>query len=307
MNKARLIDLIHKFEKISLLAKISFIICILIMGIFFCVQCLASLKIINSSYHIILFGFASITLFAPPFFIFINEIFSKINIKEKRLIEEIIKKNTYLEHATKILRHDMHSGINTYIPRGISSLKRRLPEEAISKYRLESSLKLISEGLIHSQQVYKGIYEFTNLVRDGVELTVEEVDLQKSLNYFLKRTAYYDQVCIENLGILSVNEALMCTAIDNLIRNGLKYNDSATKIVKVVMLDEYTLAVEDNGRGMTQEDFEKNSKPYFRDSNQKEGGTGLGISISLAILKEHGFSVSCVQLEQGTSIRIKIK
>ena len=28
---------------------------------------------------------------------------------------EIEKKNTYLEHAAKILRHDMHSGINTYI------------------------------------------------------------------------------------------------------------------------------------------------------------------------------------------------
>ena len=32
--------------------------------------------------------------------------------------EEISKKNTYLEHAAKILRHDMHSGINTYMPRG---------------------------------------------------------------------------------------------------------------------------------------------------------------------------------------------
>ena len=39
---------------------------------------------------------------------------------------EIEKKNTYLEHAAKILRHDMHSGINTYMPRGLSSLERRL-------------------------------------------------------------------------------------------------------------------------------------------------------------------------------------
>ena len=29
------------------------------------------------------------------------------------------KKTVYLEHAAKILRHDIHSGINTYIPRGI--------------------------------------------------------------------------------------------------------------------------------------------------------------------------------------------
>ena len=41
-------------------------------------------------------------------------------------LEEAKHKNTYLEHAAKILRHDMHSGINTYIPRGIRSLERRL-------------------------------------------------------------------------------------------------------------------------------------------------------------------------------------
>ena len=41
------------------------------------------------------------------------------------------QKNSYLEHAAKILRHDMHSGINTYIPRGLNSLKRRLSEDRI--------------------------------------------------------------------------------------------------------------------------------------------------------------------------------
>jgi methyl-accepting chemotaxis protein len=46
---------------------------------------------------------------------------------------EIEKKNSYLEHAAKILRHDMHSGINTYIPRGLSSLERRLTEDQIKK------------------------------------------------------------------------------------------------------------------------------------------------------------------------------
>ena len=79
----------------------------------------------------------------------------------------------------------------------------------------------------------------------------------------------------------------MCTAIDNLIRNGLKYNDSATKIVKIVMLDNKTLAIEDNGRGMSQEDFDKNSRPYFRDLNQKENGTGLGLSIVKKIVELH--------------------
>ena len=301
------IKLIKKIGEISLKSKVSLVMSISIMFIFFLIQSLAVFRVIDSDYNVIIFGYASIIFFSPPFFIFIHEFLKKVNKKQDDLINEIIKKNTYLEHATKILRHDMHSGINTYIPRGFSSLKRRLSDEIICELRLETSLTLISEGLTHSQQVYRGIYEFTNLVRDGVSLETNEVDLKKSLKDYLKRTAYYDQVVISDLGIIQCNEALMCTAIDNLIRNGLKYNDSATKIVKVVMLDEKTLAIEDNGRGMSEECFEKNSKAYVRDVSQKESGTGLGISISLAILNEHGYKVTCKKLQNGTSIRIKIK
>ena len=56
---------------------------------------------------------------------------------------QIQKQNTYLEHAAKILRHDMHSGINTYIPRGISSLERRLTDDVISNLKLEAPLKML--------------------------------------------------------------------------------------------------------------------------------------------------------------------
>ena len=35
----------------------------------------------------------------------------------------------------------------------------------------------------------------------------------------------------------NVNGPLFCTAIDNLIRNGLKYNDSKTKLVKFLIND----------------------------------------------------------------------
>ena len=45
------------------------------------------------------------------------------------------QKNSYLEHAAKILRHDMHSGINTYMPRGLNSLKRRLKKDQIKELK----------------------------------------------------------------------------------------------------------------------------------------------------------------------------
>jgi len=220
---------------------------------------------------------------------------------------EIEKKNAYLEHAAKILRHDMHSGINTYIPRGISSLERRLTPELMKQCKLDMPFRLLKEGLSHTQKVYKGVYEFTNLVKKDTILETQELNLKSILADYLRSTSYSDSVIIEDLGISQVNESLFCTAIDNLIRNGLKYNDNSTKCVKIYKT-ENVINVEDNGRGMTQEDFDNLSKPYARKKDQVESGSGLGLNICVAILNEHEFDVSCKKSKSGgTIISIKIK
>lgn len=224
-------------------------------------------------------------------------------IKQNTLIE---KKNTYLEHAAKILRHDMHSGINTYIPRGVSSLERRLTPEQMEELKITAPFKMIKDGLIHTQKVYKGVYEFTNLVKKDTVLNVTECNLRDILDNYLSTTSYKSQVQIHPLPTLKVNESLFCTAIDNLIRNGLKYNDSNTKLVSIQMEGDL-LTIQDNGRGMTQEDFNYLSQPYTRKQGQKETGTGLGLNICVAILKEHGFSVNCEKNEIGTKMKITMK
>jgi PAS domain S-box-containing protein len=225
----------------------------------------------------------------------------------KNALEEVQKKNTYLEHAAKILRHDMHSGINTYIPRGVSSLKRRLNKEIIGKLKLDAPLRMITDGLEHTQKVYRGVYEFTNLVKKDSILYKESYNLKDLLESYLSKTAYSSQVKIDALPTVDVNGPLFCTAVDNLIRNGLKYNDSDSKIVSISMCDEFILCVQDNGRGMTNEEFLELSKPYTRKERQAEQGTGLGLNICVAILKEHGFSVSSEKNKIGTRILINMR
>lgn len=228
------------------------------------------------------------------------------DITEKKLIEmEVGKKNSYLEHAAKILRHDMHSGINTYIPRGLSSLKRRLSDKQIKELKITAPLKMISEGLIHTQKVYSGVKEFTNLVKKDAQLDKAHNNLKDILSTYLSSTSYYKQVVIEDLGGAVVNEALFCTAVDNLIRNGLKYNDSPTKKVSLFR-EGNSLYIQDNGRGMSQEQFLELSQPYTR-GKDKEQGTGLGLNICIAIMEEHSFTVKAEKLEQGTNIIIELK
>jgi len=223
-------------------------------------------------------------------------------------LEQIKQKDVYLEHAAKIIRHDMHSGINTYLPRGIKSLKRRVSEEQIKELKIQAPLQLIQDGLHHAQKVYAGVYEFTNLVKHNAQMSKQSCNIKDILDDYLRLTAYKNQVIIDDLPAIEVNEPLFCTAIDNLIRNGLKYNDSKTKWVKIYAEQKSNnkkyLCIEDNGRGMSQEDFETLSQPYKRKEGQKEGGTGLGLNICIEILKEHGFEITSQKLETGTKLSI---
>ena len=244
----------HRMEKRS---RICLLISLFIMFFLIATQSLVIFEFFEPSYAIDVVEYVFVLSFLPVFLSFIKDFLDKVNSKEDQLLEEVIKKNTYLEHAAKILRHDMHSGINTYIPRGIKSLERRLDKEAIKEFKLEVPLRLLNEGLSHTQQVYKGVFEFTNLVRQDTKLQVDTVKIKESLYRYLKRTSYKDQVLIEEIPDLKVNESLFCTAIDNLIRNGLKYNDSKTKWVKIKMIGHNQLAVIDNGRGMSSDQFKK--------------------------------------------------
>lgn len=235
----------------------------------------------------------------------------KINasiLEKVKMREELYQKKVFLEYSNKIIRHDMHSGINTYLPRGLSMLQEKLTPEVISDLKLGAALKLLEKGLIHTKTVYQGVYAFTNLVKEHAQLDTEVFNLRESLDFYLMHTAYYNAVVLEDLPSIKANKSLFGTAVDNFIRNGIKYNKSSDIVkVRVMFTGEY-LVVKDNGIGMTQDEFEKLSLPFVRKEDNFETGSGLGLNIALAILKEHNCEVKVLESSsEGTSIGIYIK
>jgi light-regulated signal transduction histidine kinase (bacteriophytochrome) len=226
----------------------------------------------------------------------------KVQDKEiQRQLDDINRKNTYLEYAARIIRHDMHSGINTYIPRGLSSLQKRINTEKADELKIGPSLKMISEGLAHTQKVYKGVYEFTNLVKVKVDFKKEKIDVKSALEDYFANTSYSSQVTVEDIGEMEVNKQLFCTAIDNLVRNGIKYNSNKNKMVHVSKEND-NIVIKDNGTGLSKKQFNE----IIKKGVDMESETGLGLSITKAIVEEHGFSIDCDLIDEGTQITITI-
>ncbi len=160
---------------------------------------------------------------------------------------------------------------------------------------------MIKEGLNHTQRVYKNVYEFTNLVKTKAVLEKKRINLKDLLIEYLSTTSYSSNVNIGELVDADVNDYLFCNAIDMLIKNGLKYNKSDEKKIEIYM-NNNILIVEDNGVGLSEKQFNK----IIEKTNINEED-GLGINISSAILQEHGFQLTCEQVENGTKMKIKLK
>jgi len=94
--------------------------------------------------------------------------------------------------------------------------------------------------------------------------------------------------------VVSVDRDQMKQVLINLVRNASEAmdGDGEHRIeVRVVGSDDAVLlSVKDNGRGMAREDMEHIFEPFF---STKEGGTGLGLSLTRHVVDEHGGRIEC--------------
>ncbi|MEK4304353.1 sensor histidine kinase [Oceanobacillus sp. FSL K6-0251] len=110
---------------------------------------------------------------------------------------------------------------------------------------------------------------------------------------------------------IEVNERLFERMIDNLMYNAWKHNPQATAVKVEVAQSEEEKALEiritDNGTGMDEETQKHLFTRYYRGTNTEERneGTGLGMSIALQIAKLHQGAIS-VQSEKGRGTTVTV-
>jgi two-component system, NtrC family, nitrogen regulation sensor histidine kinase NtrY len=93
----------------------------------------------------------------------------------------------------------------------------------------------------------------------------------------------------------------------NLVKNAIEaMNDGGElRVLERRVMEEIFIVIEDTGVGINREDMTRIFTPYF---TSKSGGSGLGLSIVLRILKDHGASIDVYSdRETGTKFIIAFR
>ena len=110
--------------------------------------------------------------------------------------------------------------------------------------------------------------------------------------------------------IVDADEALLLSAITNLISNGIKYgNKSGHVAVSASRIGDRTeIIVADNGVGISEEDIDKIWTRFYRVDdvrNDEYGSSGLGLPMVKSIIELHGGEITVKSsLGRGTEFRI---
>lgn len=122
----------------------------------------------------------------------------------------------------------------------------------------------------------------------------------------MNKTLRYDAIPERTI---SGNPKLLMSAVDNIVRNAIYYGKDVIQVSLSIHADQLTIAVDDNGEGVPEQELEAIFRPFYRVSTARDrhsGGTGLGLAITENAIRQHSGSIQALRSELG-GLRIEIR
>jgi signal transduction histidine kinase len=117
---------------------------------------------------------------------------------------------------------------------------------------------------------------------------------------------------VDRVARLEGDRTRLAQVLDNLVSNALKFTESGGRVEVRLSADNGTavLEVEDNGVGIPVDEQEHLFERFFRSSTATHNaipGTGLGLTITKAIVERHGGRIEIDSAENaGTTVRVSL-
>jgi two-component system, OmpR family, sensor kinase len=146
----------------------------------------------------------------------------------------------------------------------------------------------------------------------GVDHTMqEEIDLHELISNIVddarfEASAKSRTICVgaEIGGTVRGNVALLRRAIENVVRNAIKYSHRGGNVTVETVLSQdgrsVEIAVQDTGTGVPEKELGKIFEPFFRSpAHVRKEGSGLGLEIARRVIESHGGSIGAANVPTG--------
>ena len=204
----------------------------------------------------------------------------------------LISKNMELEQFSYIASHDLKSPLRN-IGGFVQLIQRKLQknkDDEMTEYmdfvvnNVNKMEAIINDILLYSKFGTEVIF----FKKTNVEALVQEVSYLMGQEIQAKNASIH---CHNMPHKICCNEKQLAQLFQNLIDNGLKYNDSLQPVINISMVEtqnEYLFSVKDNGIGIPAEFKERIFKIFQRlHTEQEYPGTGIGLAICKKIVENH--------------------
>ncbi|MEC6832579.1 envelope stress sensor histidine kinase CpxA [Photobacterium toruni] len=98
------------------------------------------------------------------------------------------------------------------------------------------------------------------------------------------------------------NPNLLISALENVIRNAIKYGDNVIEINFTQQQQQLLITIDDNGEGVPSDELDDIFRPFYRVSTARDrssGGTGLGLAITESALRQHSGTIKATSSPLG--------
>jgi two-component system sporulation sensor kinase B len=271
----------------------------LIYTLFYILFIHSYLDFLTLEFYLVYFACFLIAFFSC---IFLIERLVKINMQLKETV--YLDKLAVAGQMAAAIAHEVRNPMTTI--RGmIQFLGSTTTDE-----KLKEHSPLLIEELDRTNKI---ITDYLSMVKPDVP-KFEQIELKRVLKDVISLTAPYG--AIYNVEVISndigtykvwIDEQKMKQGLINIIKNGIEAidNDGTIRVYRYKITKKtITIAIEDNGKGMNEEELEQIGLPFY---TTKAKGTGLGMMVTYKLIQDMGGKIRYEsEVNEGTRVLLTL-